>query len=291
MSVTDSTLSKVNWRLREIVFWVVYLFLTNTVGATSELMERARDGRSIAFFEPFLWEYSSAFCTLLLVPAVIYLERRQPFTATTWKKALAVHMAATIPYSLLHVAGMVGIRKFVYAAIGSSYDFGNVRVELFYEWRKDALTYFFILAVVYLYRLYRAKTEGAASFQDTPKNNQGNSVPDKFSVKLGGDTFFVPIADIDWIESAGNYVLLHCGNRNFMLRATMKSVEAQLSKLPFARVHRSAIVNGDKVASLRQSAVGDGVLTLASGHTVRMSRHYRNNLHEMIAQAKIQAPN
>lgn len=275
------------WKLLEVGFWVGYLFLTTTIGATSELIERERDGLTVQLFEPFLWEYSSGIFTLLLIPAILFVERRFPYSEKTWKSALVVHVLATVPYSLLHVTGMVWVRKAVYYFVGSKYDFGNVPVELFYEWRKDALTYFFIIAVVYGYRLFRARKDGTAFFSED-KRKLGHTEPSgSFSVKQADKIFFISFTEIDWIESAGNYVLLHCGEKSYMLRSTMKSVEEKLVTEHFVRVHRTAIVNSKKIKAIQTTRRGGGLVNLSSGHSVQLSRHYRNNLNTQMQRTNI----
>lgn len=280
----DNIDTPINWRTYEVGFWVVYIFTTATIGATSVLMEYARDGRLLSTYEPFLWEYSSGLCTLLLIPALVAVERRFPFTAESWRRVLPLHLFATLPFSLLHVGGMVAIRKVGYAIAGSRYDFGNVPVELFYEWRKDALTYFFILAVIYGYRFYRASRDGKASFEGDVTSS---IKPQRFAIKRGQETFLVSVADIDWIESAGNYVILHSGTSNYMMRATMKSIADQLDEASFVRVHRSAIINLERLETLASEPSGDGRLRLKGGLVVRFSRRYRDVLQEKLAQAGI----
>lgn len=272
------------WKLFEVGFWVGYLFLTTTIGATSELIERERDGRTIQLFEPFLWEYSSGIFTLLLIPAILFVERHFPYSEKTWKSALAIHVFATIPYSLCHVTGMVWARKAVYYIMGLKYDFGNVPVELFYEWRKDALTYFFILAAIYTYRLFRAKKGGTATFPDKREKSGRTETARNFLVKQADNIFFIPFAEVDWIESAGNYVLLHCGEKSYMLRSTMKSVEKKLADEQFVRVHRTSIINTKKIKSIQTTRRGGGILYLLTGYSVPLSRHYRRNLNTLIKQ-------
>lgn len=278
------TATPTNWRTYEVGFWIAYIFTTATIGATSVLMEYARDGRLLSTYEPFLWEYSSGLCTLLLIPALVALERRFPFSSESWRQVLPLHLLATLPFSLLHVGGMVTIRKVGYVIAGSHYDFGNVAIELFYEWRKDALTYFFILAVIYAYRFYRANRDGKASFE----GGLADSIkPQRFAIKRGQETFLVSVSDIDWIESAGNYVILHSGASNYMMRATMKSIADQLDNASFVRVHRSAIVNLERLEALLPEPSGDGRLRLKGDFVVRFSRRYREGLQEKLAQAGI----
>lgn len=70
---------------------------------------------------------------------------------------------------------------------------------------------------------------------------------DRFVVKSGGRVYFVRAEEIDWIESAGNYVKLHVGGETHLLRETMTAIEAQLDPEAFFRIHRCHIVNIERV--------------------------------------------
>ena len=259
----------------EIIAWITYLFIANTVGATSVLMEHARSGSPIASWQPFVWEYSSGFFTLLLIPAIIWVDRHFPLREKNWKRPLFFHCLATIPFSLIHVAGMVALRKVAYAIKGHHYDFGNIPVELFYEYRKDFLSYFFVLAVIYGYRLYRARTEGA-SYETEPANKI------HFVVKKNGHTLRVSSDDIAWIEAAGNYVLLHVDNSVHPLRDTMKGINQRLGP-NFLRIHRSAIVNLSKVRSTQGTQAGDLKVFLDNGAEIKCSRTLKPTLEKSLS--------
>ncbi|MEO1173318.1 MAG: LytTR family DNA-binding domain-containing protein, partial [Myxococcota bacterium] len=226
----------------EIAAWVAFIFLGNAIDATSVLMEYARDGRTIALWEPLTWEFSSGVFTLLTIPLILAVESRVPITLETWKRAVPVHLLATVPVSLVHVTGMVGLRKAIYALHGRSYDFGNIPVELVYEWRKDAFSYFVVLFVVNAYRIYRERSEGEANYVDRRASDPLSSVP-HFRVTYNRRDFNLDPADVEWIESAGNYVVLHSGERTYLMRDTMKNIEERLAGTRFRRVHRTKIVN------------------------------------------------
>jgi two-component system, LytTR family, response regulator len=76
---------------------------------------------------------------------------------------------------------------------------------------------------------------------------------ERFVIKAGGRVFFVRAEEIDWIEAAGNYVKLHVGNDAHLFRETMNSLEAQLDSDVFFRIHRSHIVNIERVKELQPS--------------------------------------
>jgi LytTr DNA-binding domain len=256
-------------KTKEIGLWVAYVLLSANVNATSVLMEHARDGRSIAAWEPFVWEYSSGLFILALIPFVLAVEKRFPFSLNHWKRPLFIHLAASVPFSLIHVGAMVLVRKVAYAMMGRSYDFGDTPIELLYEWRKDLLTYGFIIFVVNAYRVFRERHEGDANFVDRP------AAPDQalpgFRVTKNGRDIYVTAGDIDWIEAAGNYVVLHSGDKTFMMRQTMTALEQRLSNQSFIRAHRSVMVNLDRVEAMRTDG-GRHRLTLKSGETIAVSK-------------------
>jgi two-component system, LytTR family, response regulator len=91
------------------------------------------------------------------------------------------------------------------------------------------------------------------------------------------DDRIVPIrtADIDWIEASGNYVRLHLGQTVRPLRDTLGRMEAQLDPSRFARIHRSAIVNLDRIREIQPWFSGDSFIILTSGERLRLSRSFR----------------
>jgi two-component system LytT family response regulator len=97
-------------------------------------------------------------------------------------------------------------------------------------------------------------------------------------VKTGTRFEFVRVADIDWIEAAGNYVTLHVGTRAPLLRHTLNGIEQRLDPERFRRIHRSVIVNLDRVKDIHALASGDYCARLADGTELRVSRGYRLNV-------------
>ena len=85
-------------------------------------------------------------------------------------------------------------------------------------------------------------------------------------------------SEVDWIQSAANYVQLHAHGRCYLVRMTMNEIETQLEGLSFARIHRSTIVNIDRLTEIRPSPHGDFQVVLDNGTTLRLSRAYRDHL-------------
>lgn len=106
----------------------------------------------------------------------------------------------------------------------------------------------------------------------------------RFLVPGRGKTVVVDATSIDWIAAADYYVLLHCGGQSHLLRETMDAIEGQLDAQQFFRVHRSAIVNLERVREIRPLLRGDCELRLADGTAVRLSRNRRRDFEARFAQ-------
>jgi two-component system LytT family response regulator len=104
----------------------------------------------------------------------------------------------------------------------------------------------------------------------------------RFVVRDGGTISFVKVEDVDWIDAAGNYVRLHAAGRAFLVRDTMKAVEARLDPATFVRVHRSAIVNIDRVSALEPYFHGEYVVIMRDGARLTSSRSHSERLRALL---------
>ena len=107
---------------------------------------------------------------------------------------------------------------------------------------------------------------------------------ERVAIKRAGEVCFLKISEIDWIEAADYYVCLHVGPRSHLLRRSMAELEEDLDPNVFCRVHRSSIVNLDRVRGLRLGQDGEYEIFLENGARVRLSRRYRKQLQERLAK-------
>jgi two-component system, LytTR family, response regulator len=107
---------------------------------------------------------------------------------------------------------------------------------------------------------------------------------ERFVIKAGGRVFFVRADEIDWIEAAGNYVKLHVGGEAHLFRETMNALESRLDPDTFFRIHRSHIVNIERVRELQPWFNGEYVVFLRNGTRLTLSRGYREKLQERIGR-------
>jgi two-component system LytT family response regulator len=106
----------------------------------------------------------------------------------------------------------------------------------------------------------------------------------RFPVKANGEIYFVRAEDVDWLDAEGNYVALHASGRRHLVRDTIKSLESRLDPAKFVRVHRSVIINVDKLRKLQPYFHGEYVITLQDGTTLNSSRSYSDRLRTLLEQ-------
>ena len=102
--------------------------------------------------------------------------------------------------------------------------------------------------------------------------------PPRLAIRDGGSTTWVPQDEIDWIDAAGDYMCVHSKGETYILRMTMKKLEQELDPEILQRVHRSTIVNVNQVREMQSHINGEYFLTLENGHTVKLSRSYKDKL-------------
>jgi two-component system, LytTR family, response regulator len=107
---------------------------------------------------------------------------------------------------------------------------------------------------------------------------QGKKHLDKLIIREGGRIFFLRADEIDWIEAAGNYVRLHAGKEEYLYRETMTKLETHLNPGSFARIHRSTIINVERIKEMQPWFRGDYVIVLRDNQKLTLSRTYRSRL-------------
>jgi len=107
---------------------------------------------------------------------------------------------------------------------------------------------------------------------------------DRILVKSSGKVFFLKFDEIDWVESAGNYVKLHVGSESHLLRETMGEMERKLGNEKFVRIHRTVIVNLDRIKELQPWFNGEYIVILNNGMKLTASRGYKKKLSEVFQE-------
>ncbi|HET7558270.1 MAG TPA: LytTR family DNA-binding domain-containing protein [Rhodanobacteraceae bacterium] len=280
---------------RRVLLWQIAIFALIvaaicTANVFTELADHVREGNPLQWWEPVVWECSSAMLIFALIPFVAWLYRRAPISADTWRWALPLHLAVTPVFSLVHVGGMVLLRKLGYGLLGGHYRFGPWLSDWIYEYRKDLVAYVLIVGGLQAFRIYRLWLESQiapapVAVDVTPE--AGESVTpepaplERLVVKKLNREFILNTADIDRIDADGNYVTIHAQGATWPLRESLAALERKLDSKRFARVHRGHIVNLDRIREIQPWDSGDYRIVLADGSHVNFSRRYRSRLPEL----------
>lgn len=110
----------------------------------------------------------------------------------------------------------------------------------------------------------------------------GGGRPERLVIKSSGRITLLKSDEVDWIEATGNYVSLHAGAATHLMRETLAGLEAKLDPARFCRIHRSTIVNLDRIKELQPYFHGDYVLILKDGTRLTLKRGYRDTLRRLL---------
>lgn len=104
----------------------------------------------------------------------------------------------------------------------------------------------------------------------------------RFVVRAASRLFFVRALEVDWISGEGNYARLHTGGKTHLVRETLTSVEARLDPRQFVRIHRSAIINVERIAALQPRTHGEYLVTMTDGSCLTSSRTHGGKLRSIL---------
>lgn len=106
---------------------------------------------------------------------------------------------------------------------------------------------------------------------------------DRLVIRNAGRIFFLGVDEIDWIEAADNYVVVHAGREAHLVRDTMNRLESRMDPHRFVRIRRSSLVNIDRIKELRPLFHGEYEVVLADGQTLASIRRYRTKVDALLA--------
>jgi two-component system, LytTR family, response regulator len=109
---------------------------------------------------------------------------------------------------------------------------------------------------------------------------------DRLAIPAGDRVMIIRIADIDWIQASDNYVSIHVGKKSWLLRETISALDQRLTPKGFVRIHRSTVVNAQRVTELRSLPNGEFAIVLTDGTILRLSKSYRAALDQLVGNAR-----
>jgi hypothetical protein len=264
----------------------VWVFVNAAVNSVSVASDLARRGVRFDAAEPWIWEFSSALGLLIWLWPVLVLDNvLRARIRSSWVR-LAAYAAASLLFSVAHVATMVALRQIVYRLAGWHYDFGSWPDGLLYEYRKDVLTFAGIIVVAAAWRRQARREPGDAAHAAEIAPTASATAAPTFMVRTAthGD-LLVRADEVDWVEAQGNYVALHVGGEVRLLRHTLADMEARLKDHGFIRTHRRALVNRLRMAAIMTPELGELGVRLSSGQVVPLSESRRSEVVRLLLGA------
>ena len=275
-----------DWRVPAI--WIGIFGISLVTRSYVEVADAARRGQVLAYDRVFAVEVASHIVAAALVPVLYWMHRRWPIREGL--RNVAIHILGVVPYSLFHTLGMAALRQLWFnAVLGETYSFPLTVERLTYEFAKDVFSYGMlsggVLGLRYLFaRAAKAPVElpvepPALPAEPPPPNPQ---LPERFAVRRRGKEIMVDVADIDWVEAAGNYAVLHVGGETLEIRSSLTRLESELDPKRFVRVHKSHLVNIARVVEVTPWVSGDWRIRLQDGAEVNLSRRYRQRFEALV---------
>ena len=266
--------------------WVLVQGTVNSLSVANDLVRR---GVRVDPAAPWIWELSSA--ASLLVCFWVLLIGDPALRArvhSAWAR-LGVYAAASAVFCIAHVAMMVALRHLAYRLAGWNYDFGPWGDGLWYEYRKDVLTFVAMLVGIAVWRRLAVRTPATpvapAELPAMPSSAEPGAPP-TFLVRTPQGDLLVRADEIDWVEAQGNYVALHVQGQVRLMRQTLAEMQTRLAAHGFIRTHRRALVNRERMQAILTPDLGEPGVRLSSGQVAPLSESRRSEVLRLVLGAK-----
>ena len=260
---------KKTWNARkwlETAAWIALVAVLWGTDLLAKYLAGRQSGTNVDLFRLVSEQVTSGLAVLIMVPFLVHWLKLFPPTLKGWPRMVIGHTIGSVFFAFGHFALMVALRTPWYALNGRSYVWREPFVNnLIVEYQKDIKIYIGFVVLISAYQYYRR----VRSAEPQPRT-------DRLVVQSGTANRILRLEEIDYLEAARNYVAVHAGGREYIVRDTMTNLSGRLSADLFQRTHRSFIVNIDKIAEIRMADTGARII-LMSGEEVPLSRSYRDD--------------
>ena len=265
--------------LTKALLWAVAIALLWGVDTLTKLQERARTGVGLDDFRLFTEQATSAAAALAMVMFVAWWLDRYPFSRSRPLRIAAAHVLGSVLFSFGHYALMVALRVVAFHAHGLHYVWAHSHVDnLIYEYQKDLKIYLGMVGVIAAYRYWQQQR------RVVPATPQPAPSAGKIRVQTGSGERLIDVSAIEYLQAARNYVSVHAGGREYILRETLTNLESRLVPGGFRRTHRSFIVNVRHIGEMRPTGAGAWEILMPSGAVVPLSRGYRDAVRDELGR-------
>lgn len=258
-------------------YWVAFLMILQP----GNIFQAAQANIPLPFSQELLRICGASLLGAAVTPLLLELTRRFPVEGSRrWRHAL-IHGVSIICLALV----LIGVAQVLAAWLLTDRD---ARLQATFDRQLVANAPLLILCMsalvagahaVIFWR--RAEQESLLLAQALNQMSQDADVaaPKAYlttvPVKTRGRTLLLPVADIDWVETQGNYLALHVGQAAHLIRETLANFESRLDPKHFARIHRTTLIASNRVREIAPLSNGDASIRLRDGTQLRLSRKYR----------------
>lgn len=248
------------------LYWVVFLLALEP----GNVLHARSMGRTLDFDVEALRICVAALLGCSTALPILALIHRFPISgARTWR-SVAIHAAAAATLSLVLILISCVLAAWLLQGQFAP-EMDDVRSQIAANW---LLLTFALCAFAVISQAMKLR------FRPASRSVAARSIAIKTRGRLG----YLDLANIEWIESQGNYLALHVGGRSHLIRETLQSFAGRLDPDRFIRVHRRVIVAIDQICEIQPLANGDSTLKLKDGRTIRASRSYREAVRKRWAE-------
>ena len=257
----------------EVAGWIGLVTLLWGTDMLAKLSVRDQAGVGKDTFRLVSEQVTSGIAVLVMILFLVQWLRLFPPRLNEWPRTIVGHTIGSVIFAFGHFALMVALRIPWYAFSGRNYIWRDPFVSnLIVEYQKDIKIYIGFVVVIVAYQHYRRSKVAVV-----------HSRADRLIVQTGSGDTLLRLEQIDYLEAARNYIAVHAGGREYIIRETMSKVMQRLSGGSFARTHRSYIVNIDKIREIRTVDSGQRIF-LHNGNDVPLSRNYRDQFTQIISE-------
>jgi len=251
------------------VYWLVFLLVLEP----DNVLRAWQAGHLLPFGQEVMRISAAALLgAVLATPVQWVLIRHFPVIHVhRWRHAL-IQLAgnASLAFALIVVSCFLAAWGFERRLLPTLAEVGG---QLVSNWTLLVFALSAFTAIAHVVRFFQSE-------QDTKIVHIERERAARVPIKTAGRLRFVDQADIDWMESQGNYLALHTGPNMHLIRRTLTDLEAELETGRFVRIHRRVIVAIDRIREMKPLANGDAALQLLGGRELRVSRRYRESVRE-----------
>jgi hypothetical protein len=250
------------------LFWIAFLLVLEP----DNVMRAIHAGYALTLNHELVRIIGAACVGGAATPLVLYMTRRYPVEgAQRWRNA-SIHVLAItgLAFALIVTSCFAAAWAFDHRPLPP---LTGVMQELI---SNGTLLLFALACLTAIAHVVRRQSIPAQS--DAPVDAPRPLL--RVLVTTRGSREWIAMADVDWVESQGNYVTMRVGARTHWVRQTLTAIEAQLDSARFVRIHRRIIVALDRISEISAEGNGDASILLKNGSTLRASRKYRKALRD-----------